>query len=444
MDYLILVSIVLVMYWKTLWFGLTVDDPQAYKRAQTRKQQLFKEPRHVPGFIWDILYGAGLFNNTKYDHLMTICLTATIVCLLHTCFGSIWLALLYAVHPVNNQTNVWLNGRRYQISMIFALLAYKFVLAGVVFYPIAVWFHPVALPMVFIAIMFKSVKAAVWLITLPIVMFKLERWLKSRWKIQNFDEYKVFKWQKLVLATKNLGDYIRECLFPVRFTMYHPETWGLAELPDNRKKMYAIDLKFFASLSLIIGTAWLATFSTEIMMGYVIGVGSLVQWLGFWKNPTQLWAQRYATLASVGFCMYLIAALDFLGLSTAKWMLLTYYAIVTYKDLEMYRDFYSFFWKHFIDQPHNQNAHWFGPIGFNNNAHYFRQNMMLQEGFMAESHYMASAFLWCMRNAKHDLIHGFLKKKLNGSVKVVQRQTANAVTTPGTPKPVQPPTRNPE
>jgi len=410
MNYLLIIGFVWALYVKSIWYGYVVDDNNSSISAQ--------KCLHATRMSWKkvskIINGAGLFKNTKLDHAFTILLTSIVSCLIYLCWGNIWLALLYACHPMNNQTTLWLNGRRYQLSLILGLLSYKLPILGFVGYPLALWVHPISAPFIILTGIFVTPLAYLWAIPGVFALPKLNRWLQGRWKIQNFELYKRFNEGKPVLATKCLGDYFVKSLFPRGFTMYHPTIWGVAELEGNRLRAYAENLHLYLSIALIASVGFLCAYLGGMaQMGFIIAVVGLIPWIGLWINPTQLWAERYATLSNIGFCMMLIAFADATPFGAiCKLSLILWFSIIVLKDMEMYRDVFSFFFKHFIDQPHNQNAAYFGTTGFNNYARDHKKAGNPNDVKIFASASMCSGLLWCMRNKKADLIHDFAGKML--------------------------------
>jgi hypothetical protein len=415
MEYLLIIAVVFGIYSRSINHGYVVDDDKSYVCTQGLL-------RYLAGGAYSkehwtaLFYGAGLFKDRVHDNLFRITLTATIACLIYSCFGNIWVALLWAIHPMNNQLTLWLNGRRYQVSLILGLLAYKFPIAGLFLYPMAVYVHPISLPFLPITALFVTPVAIAWALPAVFAMPRLLAWIKQRWMIQNFPLYKSFNWGKPVMAVKCLSEYAICALFTPKMTMYHPKLWGIAELEGNRQRAYALNPVFWLSIALLSLLGYVGWFiGGSCLKGAVIAFLGVLPLLGFWKNPTQIWAQRYASLAMIGFMMYVVGIAEFTGYHTNVLIpILVWYLTITMNSMNMYKDLYGFFWHHFIHYPNNQNAHWFGAVGFNNYAQAALKSKKFNDTAMYSSHSMAASLLWCMRNQTPDLIHNFASKQLQG------------------------------
>lgn len=429
MPYIVIIATVWLVYWRSLSYSHTVDDYNAYKTAMSFKKSMSWKLDKILYNVIALTYGAGTFTNRLCDNILRIVLTTAIACLIMWCFNNVWIALLWAIHPINNQTTLWLNGRRYQMSLVFGLLAYKLPLLGFVLYPLAVYFHPISIPFIIITAVTVTPVALLWALpAIPMCYKRLEWWVNCRWTIQNFEIYQKFNWRKPVLAIKCLSEYFRHGLFPTNFTMYHPEIWGVAELEGNKQRAYALNLQFWLCLALLSIIGYIGWYiGGSCLVGLLIATAGLLQWLGLWVNPTSLWAQRYATLASIGFVMFTVGLCSFFGEHYQTSILscvFVWYLCVTLKDMEMYRDFFSFFWMHYIQQPHNQDAAYFGSMGMNNYADAANKSKLFNETAMYASHSMASSLLWCMRNKKQDLIHDFANQQLMGIKKPLDKKGA--------------------
>ena len=125
---LILIGIVVATYLPTIKFSVIVDDIKHYEKIQKGLFGTLKDNFRLGNLI-SRLYGGGTFytnkykHNTEIDHAFTIFLHAVVCVLIYLALGkneiSFWAAALYSVNNVNNQTSIWLNGRRYCMSIIF-------------------------------------------------------------------------------------------------------------------------------------------------------------------------------------------------------------------------------------------------------------------------------------------------------------------------------------
>jgi hypothetical protein len=412
-EYLILTLFGLILFFRTLRYGLAVDDNISFMS----NRKLGTKKRTVLDRIKVATYGAGIFENNEYDHLLTTALSISVACMIYSCFGNIWAALLWLAHPLNNQVTIWMNGRRYQISILLGLLAYKLPYLGFIFFPAALWIHPISAILLVSSLLFSGLIALTWLIPCLLLKTRYTDWINQRWSIQDFKEYKEFNIGKLSLAARCYGEYWLHFLFPRGFTMYHPDIWGIAELQEQKKANYAFNGSYFAYIALlvfILYMGWVA--GRSCLLWAILANCALFQWCGVWKNVTQLWAQRYASLFSIFGTLYLMGLVDAFVPThfqlACKMSLLVWYTVITLKDMDMYQNFYSFYLKHIIDSPHNENAAYFSTIALNNNAVHFIKNKDRMNALMNDAYSSACGFYWCMNNQKPDLIHDFMKGKL--------------------------------
>lgn len=111
-PYLGVTALILATYYKTLSYGLVIDDID-YFRAYRQNGQYWT--------LWmRFLYGSSPSLSILTNHIIT--LTLHIITCLLLCHISPVAALLFAIHPCNHQTAVWLNGRRYSVLNILFLV----------------------------------------------------------------------------------------------------------------------------------------------------------------------------------------------------------------------------------------------------------------------------------------------------------------------------------
>jgi len=246
------------------------------------------------------LYGAGIFRNAKQEYLFTTLLHFTICVLIYDITDSLMVSVLYMVNPVNNQTAVWLNGRRYAIGVLCCLLVWKFKILFLPLYAFAVWLHvhAIALPILILTTKYW------YLVPMGFLTFYVFGWkgLKSRHDIRKKDfaginELQKIRPQKLIIYVKTLGFYFFHTIFPNKPRMYHEFLYYFSRYPDDIKRGYSFNFEFFKGLAV-------CTFA-----GYEIVIQHnfwMLWWLAFisqWGNiygVTQNAADRYCSLAGIG------------------------------------------------------------------------------------------------------------------------------------------------
>jgi hypothetical protein len=100
-----------------------------------------------------------------------------------------------------------------------------------------------------------------------------------------------------------------------------------------------------------------------------------------------------------------------------KMFIIAIFSLITFKDMEMYRDFFSFFWHHAIHQPNNMNSAYFGTMGMNNYAAAAKEQKKGVDSMLYHSTSTAIGLIWCFRNRKHDLVHTFMMDKMKSRQK---------------------------
>lgn len=403
-DILIAILVPLALYAKTVRFGLVVDDT-----TQHRRMGEFKNRPNRKTYYRHLFYGAGLFQNVQHDHAFTLALNCLLSVLITLKFG-LAPALIYVTLPANNQVLVWLNGRRYQAALILGLVTLLYWPAGVVLYPYALFLHVSVLPLIIAAM----VLITPWAVLIGLLGFldikSLRAWLNGRWSICPEPERRQFHWGKLVMSVKNLADYWLSFFWYPVFSMYHARTWGLVEKEYKKKEAYALDQRFYLSiLCLVVVHAVPCYWHPGWIVWALLADICVFQWLGFWKNPVQYWAPRYAVW------FYLMAAV---GLSQfVPFRILAGFAFfnagITFSNLEAYRDVQAYFWSMIVREPHNKYAYLSAQQAF---AEYTREYQKLGKQIHALQYHTWTAavgFLWCTRHPEPDEIHEYTTTLIN-------------------------------
>lgn len=425
-PYLIITAFTLALLFPSMKHQLSVDDANSRETATKSKKLLLTTKRHFLKRLASILYGAGTIRNIQYDHLLRLILVLITVNLIYLVSNNIWISLIWVAHPINSQLTLWLNGRRYLISMILGLLAFKFTYTGIILFPIAVFFHPVSIVVFFASLIIKGKITLLWLLGTPFMYWRLEDWYRERFKIQPFEEYQVFRLGKISLAIRTLGEYFIRTIIPHSFTMYHPTIWGLSELMENKKGNYAFNASFFGYTAVIVSiltVGWLT--SRSCLIGAFLAILAVFQWLNIWKSVTQLWAERYACYFSIFVLYFLMQIIDVWSPKdfTYLWKMsfLTWCVCITLKEMKTYRNFYTFFLNQVFNQPNNLNLCYTAVQASNDNIEaYMKENKMIDVA-MNDALGMAYGFHWVIHHKQADMIHEFMNQKLGLSRPLKQK-----------------------
>jgi hypothetical protein len=133
-EILSLILFNILIYWRTLSYGLVIDDIDWYTQWDDQWRRTDRGLGYSgnrwwwlhPHTILHSLYGAATlyaFNrhlrSYRLDHIIT--LTLHIITALLIAHVSIIAAFLWSIHPCNHQTAIWLTGRRYSLLNILFL-----------------------------------------------------------------------------------------------------------------------------------------------------------------------------------------------------------------------------------------------------------------------------------------------------------------------------------
>lgn len=310
-EHLAIIGLVnLLVYWKSLYFGLVGDDVE---RAQ--REQVFKNIFHR----WWIQFIGLKHRNPMVSHAITIA-THTLCCMLiYVAFGSNWVSfltsLLFSVNPINTQGAVWISGRNYVTSAILALCMFIFPHVSWAFYTatshfaVNAWFTP---------LLFLGTKYWYCVFIIPIVWLLTQNnkqtlsrklWDTGGIKTTN-TEMRAIKWQKIFPFFKTFQYYFWECVFPFKLGVEHNYLRGFGTNKHDNRSGYKLDWQFCTGLGIGLFIAvWglICIFSgwNPICYGLVWFAINIAMWCNFVTYQQHL-AERYAYLSCIG-VMYAIA-----------------------------------------------------------------------------------------------------------------------------------------
>lgn len=327
MNILLIVALNLILYVRTMKFLLIADDLGWYQRYREKGWCSFKkviENRrwfYLQKFLFERFYGGFTFGrNVSFDHLFTTFLHTIICVMIYTAFGSntvsFWAAILYSVNPINNQTSIWLNGRRYAINIILVLgiimtsgLKTGWAYAGL-FYWLTTFFQVTA----FFAPVLLLWKYPIILLGIPIFWFikgdTIIKKVRQRYEKVKDADRREFKLNRLTIITKVYGHYFFKMFFPGVCAMTYPllHFWGQTE--KGNKDAYALNLHFYRGVvAIVISVAGLGLFAYshdyKMLCFWAFMCLSLLQWCHIVPIVQDL-ADRYANVPNV-FAMFFLS-----------------------------------------------------------------------------------------------------------------------------------------
>ena len=304
-EYLIILLSSVALFWRCHQLGLVADDDYRYKPAQEYKQLYREKKIPISQFVWEILYGAGLFKNVKLDHIFSVALHTLNACLIFKVSSLLPAALLYLCNPVNNQVSLWLNGRRYSIVITCVLLSWAFWPLAIILYPFAVWLHvsAVMFPALFLATSFWFLVPVGGIAALLVGFNKFKEIASSRRSDypQNSEMHRI-NWRKAILYVKSIGYYVQHTIFPMKPSMYHEFLFDFNRYLGDMAKGYSLNFDFWK------GAAILSYLVYEIAVNHNFWafwfIVFISQYCNIWTTTMHA-ADRYCSMAGIGLTILL-------------------------------------------------------------------------------------------------------------------------------------------
>lgn len=360
-----IIAFSVIIYWPTLKFGLVCDDIEWYDSLipgtyLVKWQDCWNKPWRWPDALRRSLYGGGTFgtNNIPLDHAFTMFLHTLTCVLIYWVLGcntiSYWAAVLYCCNPINHQTAIWLNGRRYAVATICALLFYKLGVWGSPFYFFSGLFHYTA----FLTPVLLITKSPWYLLLIPIYAalgyIAVRDKYNGRKPVITCNDQLHFNHRRLFIIIKCYGFGFFQMFGLGEVLMIYPviENWGITE--EGNKHAYSFNFDYWKGiLAIILSIAGLFYFKNEILAMWIFICLSGIQWSGI-IPAVQLNTDRYNSISNI-FMSYILVfyASKFLGDWGEVFILLLscYYCYKLPKVLEMYRNINDFYDYHIKSHP---------------------------------------------------------------------------------------------
>lgn len=356
MEIACLVLFSLIIYAKTITYGLTIDDQQRFNRL-VKPEKVGDKYKVLPGEkppsfwvgFWTSLHTSGRYLfNVKIEHISNVVIHTINTVLVYLAFGgtsvSLFTACLFCVYPMNDQVAVWMNGKRYGISTMLVLLAWWLKPAGIILYPFTALWQSCAFPL---PIMFVTTKWWYLAFITPIFLFvwnkKILRWIDG--KKSSVPTPSLFKFgvHKLVIGTKTFGYYFWNMVIPTRIQFLHTfiDTYGFSN--KLNKEVETPDYDFWKGVCafVVYGLILISTYQTQAFIGFFWYGLFIIQWCNFGPMMHQYIANRYVYLPSIGFLYGIVSCIvSYIPSPYSMYAiiaLLTYYTTRTVLHIRMYR-----------------------------------------------------------------------------------------------------------
>ncbi|MBU1235093.1 MAG: hypothetical protein KKC77_19570, partial [Proteobacteria bacterium] len=311
-DISIIVLVNVLFFFRTIWYGMIIDDQAAFVVGHNLMQERMKTQSEAKTFWIDLWrqFKQDYILDPRVGHAFSFLMHMINCVLIYFVFGaneiSLLAALLFAINPVNNQAAVWLSGRTYSIATSIVLLGVILYRIFPVFYGLMfMWsINGFMSPLLFL----MSDVPLLALTIFPMAYLMRRRYLGTmRARIATVTPVmKKFDYKKILLFFKTFAYYTTLCLFPLRIGMCHSylHTYGLSD--EETKPWHKIDVFFILGVALFIGIGWYVyTFGFKESMPLLWWVILIVQWCNLIVINHPI-TERYCYLANVGL-MYLIA-----------------------------------------------------------------------------------------------------------------------------------------
>lgn len=318
-PFLIIIVVCVVFYARIINYLLVVDDTTQYQLMLNGQKCKIKEAGFIRWIKYKCYGFGGIFgvntknektkrNSIRYDHALTIFLHTAICCLVYQVLGhnniSFWGAILYAVNPINHQTAIWSNGRRYALNIILVLVMLWLPKP----FGLLAW---VCTPVLHLTAVFAPLMMG-WKYVFAIPVAGLIAWYwqwgdyKMRLSTQKTQEMLKYAPQRIIPSVKLFGFYFIRSFLPGRVMMVYPHLyfWGLTK--EGTEDAHRLNLSFFKGVTAIgLTITSLMFLHGQDRLYFIFAVLSIVQWCGF-LTVTQHSCDRYIATATP-FMMYILS-----------------------------------------------------------------------------------------------------------------------------------------
>ena len=252
MEYLLITVVCFVIFYRSLFYGLVVDDDRTHAKPRyiyTKKDCRF--PLIIN--IRRTLDGNQPIRNVFLDHCLTLFLHTLACLLIYWTFGRLDAALLFAVNVSNNGGSLWLNGKRFVVNTILCLLTFKFAPYGILFWLLTPFFQAsaIVLPVMFL---FKGYWQ--FLVFMPLVLLFGRKVLlshaKYRLSLITVKEFIRFTPRKIFLILKTFGFYFIRGIIPFPPIMYISYLSHFGLIGEQTEEGFRFDLLAFIGLLIIV------------------------------------------------------------------------------------------------------------------------------------------------------------------------------------------------
>lgn len=354
MNYLILFGALVGLFYKAFYCGYVVDDEARLYQMQGVKKEFKDKKMSTIHFLQEACYGGGLFRNAQQEYAFTLCLHYINCCLIYHMSGSFFGALLYLVNPINNQTALWMNGRRYALTILSVLLMWNWKWLGFILFPFCGLIHVGGLfePMLFAFTPYWPFIPLGLLFGYFMYKKNLEgRWLQRKSEFKKGNENQNITPKKLILYIKSVGYFFTNCILPLKPAMYHNFIFYFSNDAESTAEGYSFNFEFYKGLAVLSFLGYM------IVAQHSFWAFWFLLFISPWCNLYQVTmnaSDRYCSLANVGAMLMLAGLVNQLPsqFSTPIFVgLITLYVIKYQPLFRAYTSVENFYLYHLNQQP---------------------------------------------------------------------------------------------
>ena len=349
MPYLTLFGINFLLLYRSLKCGICIDDDARIDYMSQMKKRGLLTSGWIH-FLRHATYGAGVFKDSFTDHLFTLLLNGVNVMLVYKVTGSFLVSLLWLFNPINNQLSIWMNGRRYALSMMFVLIGLIFKPIFLPLYLIAIWLHVISAPAIILLLGTK------YIFLFPAALFAFKMFGYKRFKDQLLNRKKAFSKtnelqkitpKKIIIYIKSMGYNFVNTLMPIP-RMYNQHLYYFSRYEWSIKKGYSLNKEFWKGAIVCLFLAYEVLICQNIWaLWFVLFIS---QWNGI-CTVTMNAADRYCTLPAIGLMMVLNKYITYLPY---EYQIIAYTSIMTVYVMKYNRLFKAYqtketFWRYHIE-----------------------------------------------------------------------------------------------
>jgi hypothetical protein len=324
MNILLIITVWVLLFHKALFYGLVIDDINRENNKQSKGLTLFLESLRCSNV------GYSTKKYLFFDHLVSLVIHLIATLLINNYFG-VLTALLFLVHPNCLQVAVWLNGKRYGIGTIIALIGLNFpIISGISLFSGA-WQASTLGAGVISALYNFNWSFLIILVALFHVKHFIAKY-KSREKMVS--QYKTGN-ERFILSAKLYGRYFFNTILPTQPAMFYPEIGQFDLHKTEKENAVNINNDFYLGVLAIVSTLILVYYY-PLFIWFPL---SIIGYLHLQKrHPVQNFADRYIYCGQI-VLLYIISQTPLALFFAGYYFLMTSLGMVQYKNMETFLEY---------------------------------------------------------------------------------------------------------